>query len=235
MKPPPEQVYVIFNRALAGDTLARADALDIALRGWSIWMRSGGTIDLGRCMGIPTTASGRRWAKMLRDFHLAKAFNLIAGPSIPKRCATLAAAVRRFMTDIWPHWRHLEIPPFGAGEMNRHLFQAARALPERMSLSTKQIQRVVQTILGQEMSQQASHDGGVATEEIIMDDIDLGLTEGLHYRQGRLYDASLAVLILNCWRANPALRARFADSIGQFEAHVRHQAESLAGLIAEEA
>lgn len=226
-------VHVIFTRALAGDPEAREAALDIALRGWAVWMRCAGSIDIGRCMGLPTSATGRRYARMRRDFHLAKAFAAVPGASIPARCESLARMAARFMSDIWPHWRGQESPPFGADTVKANLFLAARALPERMALSGRQLRRIVMTNLVAEMSADSRHhETSSADMEKFMSQFTPRLVDGVHYStvDASVHEANLAVLVLTTWKSNPTLRASFGDNLNLFAEHVTDEARTRAGL-----
>jgi len=132
--------YSILVRASAGDADAKAEAVEIVLRGIRFYLEESGARDLSSYCGLPPPTARRKFARMRSDYWICRATQLIDA-SKPWPCAVaLERELRVFFTSIWPAWRHYENPPDGASDLRTALFHAVRAEPG-MKFSARSLYR----------------------------------------------------------------------------------------------
>jgi hypothetical protein len=125
-----DQAAVLLAAFAAGrDDPAAIELLRDALRRW---MGSDDSLPLQRYMGLKRAADLRR---VERDRWLREAAAHVRDVS------ALALAIRRFEGGLWGSWRHGDVPPGQAGELEQALFFALRA--GAVPASTKQLRRIV--------------------------------------------------------------------------------------------
>lgn len=119
----------ILVRACAGEQDAKAEAVDLVLRGVRAYLRSGGEIDLARCCGLPPPTARRKFARLRSHYWLCLAAQQIEAPTPWARSVALAHELQTFVSRVLPAWQHSAAPPPGASELRTALFNAVRADP----------------------------------------------------------------------------------------------------------
>lgn len=122
-------VALLASFAAGRDDPAAIELLRDALRRW---MASDGLLPLQRYMRLKTPADLRRAD---RDRWLRRAAAHVCD------VGELAVAVRRFEAGAWRSWRHGDVPPGQASELEQALFFALRA--GALPASAKQLGRIV--------------------------------------------------------------------------------------------
>ena len=114
---------VLVQRLIAGRH-ADAETADWLAAGLSAWLNAGGTLPLLRCLGMPATVPRVKLA--MRDLWLREAAQFVSAPKLWGRAKGLAAEADHFERRTWPAWRHLDIPPNHASELQKRLFLALK-------------------------------------------------------------------------------------------------------------
>lgn len=93
--------------------------------GFNAWIRSGCSIPLQRCLGLPTNPDHAR--KAIRDVWLAEAGKLIEAGSSWRRAKRLKEYVERFERREWVSWKKARIHPTYATELEGLMFFALKS------------------------------------------------------------------------------------------------------------
>lgn len=93
--------------------------------GFSAWLGNSGSLQLDRCLHLPT--SHKKMARAERDRHLREAWDLLDDASPWRKSVCLAEEIKKFETRIWPAWKSYQAPPQGASELRKLLFMAMRS------------------------------------------------------------------------------------------------------------
>jgi hypothetical protein len=109
-------------RRLLASGGADKEAAAWAAAGLAAWLRSGGSLPLTRCLGLPTTP--RKTQQLLRDAWIREAARYIEERTAWRRACKLAEEVKHFESRMWPHWRGERLPPAHATPAQACLFFA---------------------------------------------------------------------------------------------------------------
>jgi hypothetical protein len=134
---------MILIRAAAGDPDAKAEAVEIVLRGIQIYIRNDGDLPLDRCVGLPPQSARTKFKQIRRDYWLAMARQQIPADQKKTPADQLAHEIKTFLTCVWPAWRDRSEAPAEASELRRCLFMAARETAGRLPDSSKHLKRVI--------------------------------------------------------------------------------------------
>jgi hypothetical protein len=119
-------------RAAAGDPDAKAEAVEIVLRGIQIYIRNDGDLPLDRCFGLPPQSARTKFKQIRRDYWLCMAAQQIPADKKKTPADQLAHEIKTFLTCVWPAWRDRDEAPAEASELRRCLFMAARETAGRL-------------------------------------------------------------------------------------------------------
>lgn len=120
------------------------DGIEQVLRsGFRAYFKAGGAVSLERCLGLPGRDAAKAYRLAERDYHLRRAAQLMAGPDGLPSSTDFGGKVLRFMSSVWPRWKHLAVPPAGCSEAHAALFAAMRLGTGNLPRSARQIGRRV--------------------------------------------------------------------------------------------
>jgi hypothetical protein len=118
-----EEPLTLLTRAAAGDF--DDDVQSHLKAGLRLYLETGGTLPLERCLRLPTTPKGL--CKAQRDYWLRRAWESLDAPSGWSRSVSLAEEIKRFESRIWGRWREYDTPPEkNTSELSKTLFHAFR-------------------------------------------------------------------------------------------------------------
>ncbi len=125
---------VLAQRLIAGRH-ADPETADWLASGFSAWLNAGGALPLLRCLGMPATVLRVKTA--MRDQWLLEAAQFIGAAKPWARAKALSEEAERFERRAWLAWKHLDLPPDHASELQKRLFLALKVGIE-LPASTKQ-------------------------------------------------------------------------------------------------
>jgi hypothetical protein len=105
---------------------ADKEAAAWAASGLHAWIRSGGSLPLTRCLGLPTTPG--KTQQLLRDAWLREAARHVPGDTPWQKACALAAEIRHFER-LWECWHGERFPPARARPVEQALFFARTHAP----------------------------------------------------------------------------------------------------------
>lgn len=138
-----EKKFRIFLLAKAGDTQASAAFLATALRAVDEYWAGGGDLAITRCLGLPPNTARKQFRKFKRDLWFNRAAAHVAEKLPWLRSVSLEKELRRFRAEVWPGWSSLDKAPQGASQLRRCLFEAVRAMPEKIPETARQLHNIV--------------------------------------------------------------------------------------------
>ena len=131
---------VLAQRLIAGRH-ADPETADWLASGFSAWLNAGGALPLLRCLGMPATVPKVKVA--MRNQWLKEAAQFVGAAKPWARAKALSEEAERFERRAWLAWKHLDMPPNNASELQKRLFLALKVGIE-LPTSTKQWSNILE-------------------------------------------------------------------------------------------